>query len=79
MQRSTEKPLTPLTPLSTADFSSPYDLLKKDNADLKGALAVSRSATRTLDMQLLNRALINFIKADGRWEEFKRRNNHFQL
>ena len=78
MQVTTETTHT-AHPLSTADFSSPYDLLKKENSDLKGALAVSRSATRTLDMQLLNRALINFIKADGRWEEFKRRNSHFQL
>jgi hypothetical protein len=73
-KESMQSPQKPLTPLSTADFSSPYDLLKKENADLRRALATTANAATTLDLQLRSTAYRKFIIAQGLMAEFKRLN-----
>jgi hypothetical protein len=67
-------PQKPLTPLSTADFRSPYEDLKKENALLKAALAATSNATRVLDLQLRSTAYRKFIVAQGLMAEFKHLN-----
>ena len=66
--------MKPITPLSAADFCSPLDNLRKENARLKDALAVAPNGTRVLEETMFNFAARKFIKSEGLWEEFKRLN-----
>lgn len=72
------KPLKPLMPLSAADFFSPLDNLRKENARLKDALAVAPNGTRVLEETMFNFVARKFIKSEGLWEEFKRLNPGLQ-
>lgn len=66
--------MKPLTPLSGADFCSPLDDLRKENAQLKDALAVAPNGTRVLEETMFNFAARKFIKDSGLWAEFLRLN-----
>lgn len=66
--------MKPLTPLSGADFCSPLDDLRKENARLKDALAVAPNGTRVLEETMFNFAARKFIKDSGLWAEFLRLN-----
>jgi hypothetical protein len=71
---SRKNQMKPLTPLSGADFCSPFGDLRKENARLKDALAVAPNGTRVLEETMFNFAARKFIKSEGLWEEFKRLN-----
>ena len=64
--------MRPLTPLSGADFCSPLDDLRYENAALKKQIAQHRSIeVLLLDKSLRSAAYRKFIKDSGLWAEFR--------
>lgn len=70
--------MKPLTPLSAADFCSPLDDLRKENAALKEQIARhGKIEVQLLDKSLRSAAYRKFIRQSGLWAEFQRRNPSF--
>ena len=67
--------MKPLTPLSGADFCSPLDDLRNENAALKKQIAqYGKIEVQLLDKSLRSAAYRKFIKDSGLWAEFVRLN-----